>query len=211
MLTIISPGWDRFLGWSTDAASIPPRSTASIPWSATARWLYGISATDRPAARDGGATSGSAAPPARPRPPVDNRPLPPEPSQPPRRPLESAWLTWQMPAPIQEQAKAALRKTLEWRTKYCKPLDPPETPPDYTRFGLVGEQLTPKGGITVRKTLRAELREMVRTLEGAQSRTERNWLLAMHSIRLGQLCAELEHRGIDVLEEVRNGLAMLWA
>jgi hypothetical protein len=116
-----------------------------------------------------------------------------------------------MPAHIQKHAQEALRLTLGWRAQYCKPLDAPETPHNYTRFGVLGEQLVPKGAITVRKMLRAELRELVRALEASQSRTERNWLLAMHSARLGQLCAELAQRGIDTLEEVRNGLAYLWA
>jgi hypothetical protein len=192
--------WQRYFAQPAAAASTPP---PSVP----PRRLYGGYTAGSPVTEIDTASVG-AAPPALPRPPVDHRPMPPEP---PRRPLEFAWLTWQMPAHMQEQAQAALRQTFDWRAKYCQPLDAPETPPDYTRFGLVGEQLVPKGAITVRKTMRAELREVVRTVEGNQSRTERNRLLAMHSIRLGQLCAELEHRGIDVLEEVRNGLAVLWA
>jgi hypothetical protein len=39
---------------------------------------------------------------------------------------------------------------------------------------------------------------------------ERNRLLAMHSVRLGQLCAELEQRGVDSLEQIRSGLNRLW-
>lgn len=68
----------------------------------------------------------------------------------------------------------------------------------------------PQSALTVRKTLRAELRESVRTLEARQPRLERNRLVAMHSARLGQLCADLEQRGINALEEVRSGLAWLW-
>jgi hypothetical protein len=138
---------------------------------------------------------------------VDQRPTPPEP---PRRPRELAWLTWQLPARAQAAAKEALRGTLDWRAQYCKPLDAPDTPAQYTRFGLLGEQLVPQGGGTVRRTLRAELRETVRVLEGSQPRLVRNRLLAMHGVRLGQLCADLEQRGIDTLEELRSGLAWLW-
>jgi hypothetical protein len=201
MMAQFPPTWQRYFAQPAAAASTPPPSV--LP-----RRLYGGYTAGSPVFSEAGAASSGAAPPAPPRPPVDHRPMPPEP---PCRPLEFAWLTWQMPPGIQEQAKEALRLTLDWRAKYCKPLDAPEEPPDYTRFGLKGEQLVPKGGITMRKMTRAELRETIRTVEGSQSRTERNRLLAMHSIRLGQLCAELEQRGIDALEEVRNGLAYLWA
>jgi hypothetical protein len=140
-------------------------------------------------------------------PPVETRPTPPEP---PRRVLELAWLTWQMPEPMRAAVILNLRQTLDWRAQYCKPLDEPKPPPEYTRFGLLGEQLQPRGAMTVYRTLRAELRETIRTVEGEQSRTERNRLLAMHSIRLGQLCAELEQRGIDAMEKLRLGLTWLW-
>ena len=115
-----------------------------------------------------------------------------------------------MPTRMQAQAIDALRCTLDWRAEQCPPLDAPKKPPEYTRFGVQGEQLTPIGAITLCKRLRAELRQMVRTVEGSQPRLERNWLLAMHSARLGQLCAELEQRGLDTLEEVREGLTVLW-
>jgi hypothetical protein len=115
-----------------------------------------------------------------------------------------------MPAHLRAAVIFNLRQTFDWRAQYGKPLAAPKTAPAYTRFGLLGEQLVPKGGLTVRRALRAELRESVRTLEGEQPRLERNWLLAMHSARLGQLCAELEQRGLDVLEEIRSGLMLLW-
>jgi hypothetical protein len=153
------------------------------------------------------APGGGAPPPSHPTPPVDWRPLPPEP---PRRPLELAWLTWQTPTHQQQAIILNLRQTLDWRAQYCQPLNAPKTAPDYTRFGLMGEQLWPRGVDQVRDTLKAELREMIRTVEGAQSRTERNYLLAMHSVRLGQLYAELEERDLDALEEVRSGLNHLW-
>lgn len=110
---------------------------------------------------------------------------------------------------MQEPAKAALRETLVWRAQHCLPLDAPETPPEYTRFGLEGEQLPPRDAPSLCQVVRAEVRQVVRVVEGRQSRTERNWRLAMHSIRLGQLCAELEQRGQDVLEAVRGGLRAL--
>lgn len=208
MMPHVPPTWQRYFAPFAASAPTAAQQRPVPPPQRPVRRLYGGYTAGSPVFPEGRNASVGAAPPARPRPPVDQRPIPPEP---PRRPLESAWLTWQMPLGMQEQAREALRLTLEWRAQHCKPLDAPKTPPEYTRFGLLGEQLTPKGGITVRKTLWAELREMIRTLEGSQSRTERNWLLTMHSIRLGQLCAELEHRGIDALEEVRNGLAYLWA
>ena len=129
----------------------------------------------------------------------------------PRLRKELAWLTWQMPADLREAAVDNLRQTLHWRALYCGPLDPPEEPVEYTRFGLLGEWLCPEATPTVCHTLDDELREIIRTLEGSQSRTERNWLLAMHSVRLGQLCAELEQRfEIDVLEKIRGGLEKVW-
>ncbi len=182
---------------------VPPPSLAAGP-------SLGGSAPSWQAAHPSGWRGGGApgaAPPPPPKPPVDQRPLP---SEPPRRALELAWLTWQMPEPMREAAILNLRQTLDWRAQYCKPLDTPETPPEYTRFGLLGEQLQPNGALTVYKTLRAELREIIRTVGGEQSRTERNRRLAMHSIRLGQLCAELEQRGIDALEKLRLGLTWLW-
>ena len=115
-----------------------------------------------------------------------------------------------MPATWRADVIFNLRQTFDWRARQCKPLKAPKTPHTYTRFGLMGEQLTPKGWLTMRKKLRAELRESVRVVEGEQPRLERNWLLAMHSVRLGQLCAELEQRGLDALEEVRSGLEVLW-
>ena len=151
--------------------------------------------------------SSASTPPSRPTPPVDRRPLPPEP---PRRPLELAWLTWQVPAQHQQAIIFNLRQTLDWRAQYCQPLDEPKASPEYARFGLLGEQLCPCGVDQVYHTLDAELRESMRTLEGAQSRTERNRRLAMHSVRLGQVCAELEQRGVDSLERVRCSLTWLW-
>lgn len=101
-----------------------------------------------------------------------------------------------------------LRQTLDWRAQYCKSLDPSTQPVERARFDLLGEQLCPKGAHTVCNILYTELRETVRTLEERQPLLERNRCLAMHSARLGQLCAELEQHGIDALEELRSGLAV---
>ncbi len=204
MTSPFPPHWQRYFA---QAAAAPSAPTAAKP--------RPVPPARKPVRRfSGGYTAGSpvteaggAAPPLPPRPPVDHRPPPPEP---PRRPLEYAWLTWQMPAHLRAAVIFNLRQTFEWRAQYCKPLDAPKTAPEYKRFGLLGEQLVPKGGVTVRQALRAELRESVRLLEGEQPRLERNWRLAMHSVRLGQLCAELAQRGLDVLEEIRGGLMLLW-
>ena len=204
MATIFSPSWQRFFA----------QPAAAVPAPATRPPLRRVSLVGQ-AARDGGATRAplpslpraAGAPPRQPTLPVDQRPLP---SESPRRKQELAWLTWQMPAPRQEAVRLNLRQTLDWRAQYCQPLDEPKTPPEYTRFGLLGEQLVPKGALTVRNMLREELRESIRTLEATQPWLVRNRRLAMHSVRLGQLCADLEQRGLDALEEVRSGLAWLW-
>ena len=205
MMPRFSPAWVQTFAQPVASSSTVGGQRPVPPASVPAHPLVGGYPISRRAARDGGATS--AAPPPPPVPPVDYRPLPPEPA---RRPLEYAWLTWQMPPVMRADVVFNLRQTFDWRAQYCQPLKQPKTPHAYTRFGLLGEALVPPGGVTVRKHLRAELRETVRTLEGEQPRLERNWMLAMHSVRLGQLCAELEQRGLDALEEVRCGLAVLW-
>ena len=228
MTSQFSPAWQRFFAQRVSApapaapapllvapasAAVPPERVVPPEWGVLARPAIGCFPTRRQAARDGGATSplippaAGAAPPARPGAPVEQRPTPPEP---PRRAQELVWLTWQMPERLREAVIVNLRQTLHWRAQYCGPLDAPEPPPEYTRFGLLGEQLVPIGALTVRKRLRAELRETIRTMETTQPRLKRNRLVAMHSARLGQLCAELEQRGINALEEVRGGLAWLW-
>ena len=132
-------------------------------------------------------------------------------AEPPRLRKELAWLTWQTPTQHQADIIVNLRQTLDWRTQYCKPLDPPTKPVERARFGLLGETLQPEATPTVCDHLRAELCETVRTLEERQPILERNHRLAMHSVRLGQLCYELEQRGLDTLEAIREGLGRLWA
>ena len=207
MLALVPPTWQR--AFAQPAASVPiaAQQRPIPPAQRPVRRPSGGYTAGSPAAISSGAPSGGATPPVPPRPPVDRRPPPPEP---PRRPLEYAWLTWQLPAHVRADVIFNMRQTLDWRAQHCKPLDPPETSPEYTRFGLKGERLIPQGWLTVRKRLRAELRESVRMVEGSQPRLERNWMLAMHSVRLSQLCAELEQRGLDVLEEIRSGLMLLW-
>jgi hypothetical protein len=41
-------------------------------------------------------------------------------------------------------------------------------------------------------------------------RLVRNYYLAMHSARLGQLAWKLESRAVNGLEEIRSGLIPLW-
>jgi hypothetical protein len=180
-----------------------------------------------------GAWAGPAAAPAAPRPqaalpptppppkrPTSQRPLSPEPPplsrhakllEPPRRPKELAWLTWQLSDALHKKTKEGLRETLRWRARYCDPLPPAAAPIERSRFGLWGEQLVPESTPTLRALLYTELREIVRTVETPLSWSERNYRLVMHSTRLGQLCRELEERGADdVLEIIRAGLVPLW-
>ena len=186
MATVFSPSWQRFFAQAAPAAAAPAA---------------------HPSFRRVPLVAAGAVPPIRPKPPVDQRPIPPES---PRRRQELAWLTWQMPKRLREAVSLNVRQTLGWRAQYCQPLDAPKKPPEYRRFGLLGEGLCPQGAPAVCKTLREELREMVREVEGQQSRLEHNRLLAMRGARLGQLCAELEQRGLDTLEELRGGLSDLW-
>jgi hypothetical protein len=130
--------------------------------------------------------------------------------QPPRLRRELAWLTWQTPPQHQTRIITNLRQTLDWRAQYCGPLEPPQKPVERTRFGLLGEALQPETTQEVCDKVNTELRETIRTLEEHQPILERNRLLAMHSVRLGQLCAELEERGADALEQIRSGLNRLW-
>src|SRR6185437_8406727 len=55
----------------------------------------------------------------------------------------------------------------------------PDAQVERARFGRAGEQLCPQASPEVRRLLREEVKEMVRTLEADLSRTMRNWRLAM--------------------------------
>jgi hypothetical protein len=112
---------------------------------------------------------------------------------------------------MREQAAENLHQTLEWRAQQrSKPLKAPKKLLAITRFGLRGEELWPKGAGTIRRKLKMEARESVRLVEGTQPHLERNHLLAMRGARLGQLCADLEERGLDALEILRCELTWLW-
>ncbi|HEY7356980.1 MAG TPA: hypothetical protein VH590_10960 [Ktedonobacterales bacterium] len=80
-----------------------------------------------------------------------------------------------------------------------------------TRFGCCGEQLCPQPSPAVRRLLREEVQAMLRTLEADLSRPVRNWRLAMHCARLGQLYAELARRRRELvpLEELHQALSAL--
>jgi hypothetical protein len=175
------------------------------------------------AARQAAPGTRPATPPTTPPPtrPTSQQPTSPEPPhqpgqrarllEPPRRPKELDWLTWQLSDALRKKAREGLRETLRWRARCCETLPPPPQPVERSRFGLRGEALVPESTPTVRAALYSELRETVRTVEAPLSWSERNFRLAMHSTRLGQLCRELEQRGADdVLEIIRAGLVPLW-
>jgi hypothetical protein len=223
MATNASPFFDP----SFDRPVVSPRSAPDDPPTATqARPVPPISpsAAFPTWAPSWGPHPQAALPPTPPPPtrPTSQQPTPPEPArQPPsrrqgalespRRPKELAWLTWQLPAALRQSTTRSLRETLRWRARECEPLLPPAAPVARVRFGLRGEQLAPCAVAFVCDLLITELRESVRTLEASLSWSERNWRLAMHSIRLSQLCAALEQRGgIDVLEVICAALEPLW-
>ncbi len=159
-------------------------------------------------------SASSAVPPLPPRPPARRTaltPPPPHAPRPPHRRKEVPWLTSQLSDACRKQAASELRDLLAWRALGSRPLAPPKQPAAYTRFGLRGEQLCPYTEQAVCEQVCAELRESVRTVEGPLSWSERNWKLAMHSARLGQLCADLERRGFDALAVLRAGLDPLWS
>lgn len=117
-----------------------------------------------------------------------------------------------LPAAVRGEAAWLFWETLRFRARWCWPLSPPKEPEEHTRFGLVGELLHDLALLALRPLLRKELTAVLRILESDQSRTERNRLLAMHRARLGQLYWALDRWGdVDSLEELRNGLAALWA
>ena len=129
-----------------------------------------------------------------------------------RREWELDTLVNGLPAAARPEAAWLFWETLRFRARWCWPLSAPKEPEEHTRFGTLGEQLRDLAFTALRKQLRNELAATLRILESDQSRTERNWLLAMHRARLGQLYWTLGRwRDVDPLEELRNGLAVLWA
>jgi hypothetical protein len=217
MASVVSSLFDRLFGWAAaPAAYVRPAPAGpdlgEIGWS--------LPRQQQPAA-PGPRLASPSEPPSPPRRPTSQRPTPPEPPtpptrrrrspEPPRRARELAWLTWQLPAALRQPTTRSLRETLRWRARECEPLSPPLSPVARSRFGLRGEQLVPCAVAFLCDLLLTELRESVRTLEASLSWSERNWRLAMHSIRLSQLCADLERRGsVDVLEVICAGLEPLW-
>jgi hypothetical protein len=191
--------------------AVPARSVAWFAVQPAPRPAAGPRGTSSPAAGDtAGPRPQTAAPPASP--PLSARPrLRPARLEPPRRPKELAWLTWQLAETLREPTTTGLRQTLRWRARSGAPLPPAQRPIERSRFGLGGEHLALSATPTVCDLLFSELREITRTLEASLSWSERNYRLAMHSTRLGQLCRELEARGVpNVLTLIRAGLARLW-
>ena len=126
------------------------------------------------------------------------------------------WLVSALPAAFRDDARRCLRTTLRFRASDQGAAslveDEPEQPHDMQRFGLLGEWLLELTTSEVSAKLRKEIRAILRTLEEAQPRLVRNRRLAMHSVRLGQLVAELTQpwRDCAALAELRNALAITW-
>ncbi len=108
--------------------------------------------------------------------------------------------------------RAALRYRQHWPlARQADATLPPESQVERTRFGVSGEQLRAKTAGELRRLLREELRESLRTLEADLSRTVRHWRLAMHATRLGQLYAELarQSRRLAPVQALHQALAAL--
>ena len=128
-----------------------------------------------------------------------------------RQQRELEWLTSKLPPEVRHRTSESLRKTLRFRAQAkLPPLAPSLHAGEWCRFGLLGEEAKALPLAEQRARLRAVLCEMVRTLEGCQPWLVRNWQLAMHAVRLGQLAWALKERGAQVMNELNNGLALLW-
>jgi hypothetical protein len=148
----------------------------------------------------------AARPVARPRPTL--APVPPET---PRQRRELEWVACLLPKDLRAEVARCLRCTLDFRAKEGQgDVDKEAKNPARTRFGPHGEALWPEPFEELRQKLRKELEAILYTLESQQPRLVRNWMLAMHAARLGQLWWELACRQQDALEEVREGLILLW-
>jgi hypothetical protein len=139
----------------------------------------------------------------------------------PRHPASEAWRLVVLAAHLPQAAQIELIDGLA-RALRARRLVPearpawsfqPEALVQRARFGLVGEALRPQPSQAIRGLLREETREMLRTLEADLSRPERNWRLAMHCARVGQLYAELarKQRRLVPLEELHQALEALRA
>ena len=133
------------------------------------------------------------------------------PPETPRQRRELEWVTCLLPNNLRAEVARCLRCTLVFRAEEGEGRVSSEAKtPGRTRFGPQGEALWPEPFDDLRKKLRTELEAMLYTLESQQPRLVRNWMLAMHAARLGQLWWELANRQLDALEEVREGLILLW-
>ena len=172
--------------------------------------------------------SASSQPPQPPAQPVQPQPAQPQPASPQRqpRPVPASdarllaprlrrmleWVVSALPEDQRTAVFAAFLETLRFRAALEQRCSlESEQPVGRERFGPRGETLIPEGTMRVRAWLDEEVRETLHTCERRLSRTRRNYYLAMHSARLGQLWAELECRfDIEVLEEVRHALGRRW-
>ena len=133
------------------------------------------------------------------------------PPETPRQRRELEWVTCLLPNNLRAEVARCLRCTLVFRAEEGEGRVSSEAKtPGRTRFGPQGEALWPEPFDDLRKKLHTELEAMLYTLESQQPRLVRNWMLAMHAARLGQLWWELANRQLAALEEVREGLILLW-
>lgn len=145
------------------------------------------------------------------------RPKPaPVPLETPRQRRELEWVACLLPRDLRAEVARCLRCTLVFRAEEragargAGDVSSEAKNPARTRFGPHGEALWPEPFEDLRKKLRTELEAILYTLESEQPRLVRNWMLAMHAARLGQLWWELADRQQDALEEVRESLIPLW-
>jgi hypothetical protein len=138
-------------------------------------------------------------------------------------PLERLpWREWELevlvaavPPEIRSDLLDNLRQTLEHRAASIHPPDPRRQDAldqiERERFGLLGERLWDHSEEELLGLVDTELREIAWTLETERWRLPRNWQLAMHSARLGQLLRELRCRPeIDLIEALRDLIIWLW-
>lgn len=140
-----------------------------------------------------------------------------------RQPLDPAGEDWRLallgahlPEAAQLDLMDGLRGILRARRRWPQArrlasFQTPEERVERARFGRCGEQLRSQPSGEVQRLLCEETKEMVRTLEADLSRTMRNWRLAMHCARIGQLYAELarQERRLSPLEKLHRALAAL--
>jgi hypothetical protein len=84
---------------------------------------------------------------------------------------------------------------------------PPRPPVDRRRRPIPPKQ--PRHSLEL-AWLTCQMPKWMREQAAENLHLERNHLLAMRGARLGQLCADLEERGLDALEILRCELTWLW-